>query len=64
MSSLRLVKSNEYKTNELYIDSLEVAEMENELKSQTPQFKLPTTYKDALIELVAQIDAKEMGLNS
>ena len=32
-------------------------EMENELKSQTPQFKLPTTYKDALIQLVAEIEA-------
>lgn len=34
-------------------------EMENELKSQTPQFKLPTTYKDALIQLVSEIEAKE-----
>lgn len=31
-------------------------EMENELKSQTPQFKLPTTYKDALIQLVSEIE--------
>lgn len=32
-------------------------EMETELKSQTPQFNLPTTYKDALIQLVAEVES-------
>nr|WP_051957358.1 Rha family transcriptional regulator [Bacillus sp. UNC322MFChir4.1] len=31
MNSLRLIKTEEYKTNELYIDSLEVAEMTGKL---------------------------------
>ncbi|PEC20604.1 Rha family transcriptional regulator [Bacillus cereus] len=32
-------------------------EMESELKSQQPQFNLPTTYKDALIQLVAEVES-------
>ena len=40
-----------------YVDKFN--EMENKLKEQENQFKLPQTYKEALLQLVEQVEANE-----
>lgn len=58
--ALQVIASESKRVRRRLIDEIERLTLENnQLQQEQPQFKLPQNYKEALIELVAQVDQNE-----